>query len=98
MREEFGGNWYRTAGGQAEGWLCPALLRYFDGAPDALYVRAEPGQRENTADPSEVTALRNRIEELERLVYSLTLQNELFKIQDEPQLPPPDYPPRQWGL
>jgi hypothetical protein len=24
-----------------EGWLCPALFRYFDQAPAQLYVRAE---------------------------------------------------------
>lgn len=26
---------------QMEGWLCPALFRYFDDAPAELYVRAE---------------------------------------------------------
>jgi hypothetical protein len=25
-----------------EGWLCPALFKYFDKAPPELYVRAEP--------------------------------------------------------
>jgi hypothetical protein len=24
-----------------EGWLCPALFRYFDEAPAELYVKAE---------------------------------------------------------
>jgi len=24
-----------------EGWLCPALFRYFDKAPPELYVKAE---------------------------------------------------------
>jgi hypothetical protein len=42
VREEMGGNWYRSAEMQIEGWLCPALFRYFDRVPAQLYVRAEP--------------------------------------------------------
>jgi hypothetical protein len=42
LREEYGGNWYRwTATGQ-EGWLCPALFKYFDAAPRRLYAQAKP--------------------------------------------------------
>ena len=41
-REEFGGNWYRCAEPAMEGWLCPALFKYFDEAPKKLYARAEP--------------------------------------------------------
>ena len=41
VREEFDGNWYRTEEPPAEGWLCPALFRYFEQAPRALFVRAE---------------------------------------------------------
>jgi hypothetical protein len=42
VREESGGNWYRwTATGQ-EGWLCPALFKYFDKAPARLYAQAKP--------------------------------------------------------
>jgi hypothetical protein len=42
LREEHGGNWYRwTATGQ-EGWLCPALFKYFDAAPRRLYGLARP--------------------------------------------------------
>ncbi|MGD1903941.1 MAG: DUF6717 family protein [Geitlerinemataceae cyanobacterium] len=40
LREEFGGHWYRLAEGQ-EGWLCPALFKYFDEAPEEIYVMAE---------------------------------------------------------
>ena len=40
------GNWYRgQIGGEEEvlvGWLCPALLCYFDAAPKRLFVRADP--------------------------------------------------------
>lgn len=41
VREEMGGNWYRADEPPSEGWLCPALFRYFDQAPLELYVKAE---------------------------------------------------------
>ena len=41
VREEMLGNWYRTEEPEMEGWLCPALFRYFDEAPRDLYVKAE---------------------------------------------------------
>jgi hypothetical protein len=41
-REEMSGNWYRSDNPPMEGWLCPALFRYFDEAPAELYVKAEP--------------------------------------------------------
>jgi hypothetical protein len=41
VREEMGGNWYRADEPPSEGWLCPALFRYFEEAPAELYVRAE---------------------------------------------------------
>ncbi|MFM7071512.1 MAG: DUF6717 family protein [Planctomycetota bacterium] len=41
VRAEMGGNWYRTEQPQAEGWLCPALFRYFTAAPTTLFVKAE---------------------------------------------------------
>lgn len=40
LREESGGNWYRTEDGK-EGWLCPALFKYFPSAPENIYIRAE---------------------------------------------------------
>ena len=42
VREEMGGNWYRTEDPTMEGWLCPALFRYFDRAPERIYVKTEP--------------------------------------------------------
>jgi hypothetical protein len=41
-REEYGGNWYYAPQLDIEGWLCPALFKYFDKAPRELYGRAEP--------------------------------------------------------
>lgn len=41
VREESGGNWYAGENPPLEGWLCPALFRYFDTAPRELYIRAE---------------------------------------------------------
>jgi hypothetical protein len=40
-RGEMGGNWFRSESPPMEGWLCPALFRYFDEAPAELYVKAE---------------------------------------------------------
>ena len=39
VREEFGGNWYRWGG--REGWLCPALFRYFSTAPARIYCQVK---------------------------------------------------------
>ena len=41
VREEMGGNWYRLESPPLEGWLCPALFKYFEHAPQELFVRAE---------------------------------------------------------
>ena len=41
-REEYGGNWYFSPDFKMEGWLCPALFKYFDKAPSEIYVKAEP--------------------------------------------------------
>jgi hypothetical protein len=42
VRPEGGGNYYRTDDTPMEGWLCPALFRYYRKAPKELYVKAEP--------------------------------------------------------
>ena len=39
QREELDGNIYRWEAGDHEGWLCPALLKYFDEAPEKLHVQ-----------------------------------------------------------
>jgi hypothetical protein len=41
-REESGGNWYFSPTYGFEGWLCPALFKYFENAPKELYAKAEP--------------------------------------------------------
>ena len=41
-RQESGGNWYYSDHYEMEGWLCPALFKYFETAPREIYVRAEP--------------------------------------------------------
>ena len=38
-REEFGGNWYYSSALEMEGWLCPALFKYFDSAPKNIYAQ-----------------------------------------------------------
>jgi len=40
-RSESGGNWYYCEKFSMEGWLCPALFKYFAEAPREIYVKAE---------------------------------------------------------
>lgn len=42
VREEITGNWYRWEERNLEGWLCPALFKYFDAAPQTIFCKAEP--------------------------------------------------------
>jgi hypothetical protein len=49
-RADGSGNIYYSAELDAEGWLCPALLRYFDGSrssrrPSAVEIRVGLGER-----------------------------------------------------
>lgn len=41
-RPEYGGNWYEIEGTGQEGWLCPALYRYYTPAPERLYIQIRP--------------------------------------------------------
>jgi hypothetical protein len=41
-RIDVGGNWYYCPEFRLEGWLCPALLRYFEEAPKQIYVQVKP--------------------------------------------------------
>ena len=40
-RSDGWGNWYYAEQLDMEGWLCPALLRYFPEAPKHLYVQVK---------------------------------------------------------
>ena len=40
-RKGMGGNWYYSERFKTEGWLCPALFKYFRQAPKEIYVKAE---------------------------------------------------------
>ncbi len=44
VRQEYGGNWYRWELHNSEGWLCPALFKYFSEAPEKIYCKAEPSR------------------------------------------------------
>jgi len=39
--DDGGGSYYRLDAPPMEGWLCPALFRYFAEPPPELYVKAE---------------------------------------------------------
>jgi hypothetical protein len=42
LREEFGGNWYKIFYLDMEGWLCPALFKYFTAAPSEIFLQIKP--------------------------------------------------------
>ena len=44
-RAEYGGTWYRWPERAMEGWLCPALFKYFPEAPEEIYVQAQAKSR-----------------------------------------------------
>jgi len=41
-RADGSGNWYYSPDLDMEGWLCPALLRYFGEPPPEIYVQIKP--------------------------------------------------------
>jgi len=43
-REEMGGHWYFSPDLGIEGWLCPALFKYFDAAPPKIYALLGPSK------------------------------------------------------
>ena len=40
--EHHGGHWYHSRELGIDGWLCPALFRYFDAAPERIYAQFKP--------------------------------------------------------
>jgi hypothetical protein len=41
-RNDGAGDWYYSPELASEGWLCPALLKYFERAPKTIYVQVKP--------------------------------------------------------
>ncbi|MBD2304409.1 hypothetical protein H6G17_02585 [Chroococcidiopsis sp. FACHB-1243] len=41
IKEEFGGHWYCWQQQNLEGWLCPALFKYFTEPPQKISCKAE---------------------------------------------------------
>lgn len=46
-KAESGGYWYRWDALGVDGWLCPALFKYFEKAPANIYVQIKPQQKED---------------------------------------------------
>ena len=42
LRGDQQGNYYRLDDPPMEGWICPALFKYYEKPPAELYVRADP--------------------------------------------------------
>ena len=45
IRAEGGGNWYHCPQLGSEGWLCPALYKYFNDAPKKIWVIFKDSQK-----------------------------------------------------
>jgi hypothetical protein len=45
LRGDQGGNFYKLDDPPMEGWICPAMFRYYKSAPPNLYFKAEPLQK-----------------------------------------------------
>jgi hypothetical protein len=45
LRKEYDGNVYWSEDIGMEGWLCPALLKYFKSAPKRLYIQIKERKR-----------------------------------------------------
>ena len=41
IKKEFGGSWYYWQQKNLEGWLCPAMLKYFSKTPKKIYCKAQ---------------------------------------------------------
>ena len=39
VEKELGGNWYKSEELGMGGWLCPALIKYFNEAPERIYAQ-----------------------------------------------------------
>ncbi len=94
------GYWYRDNGKEGAGCSCPVLFDCFETSPEAIYMKAEGGKLEVQAlpiNPEEVIALRNRVDELEKIVYRLTMENELLRSGGAQEEPPAGGGGRYWA-
>ncbi len=52
VRADMSGNWYRSPILGMEGWLCPALLKYFESPPAKLYAQFRARVPNKTMEPA----------------------------------------------
>ena len=52
VRADMSGNWYRSQALGMEGWLCPALLKYFEAPPKKLYAQFRARSPNKTMEPT----------------------------------------------
>lgn len=52
VRADMSGNWYRSQALGMEGWLCPALLKYFQSPPTNLYAQFRARVPNKTMEPT----------------------------------------------
>lgn len=83
IRRQDGGNWYTSAELKLDGWLCPALYKYFKTAPQKLYIKVLPNQapRTRNQEPVNMTSPKKLLGYDDAgFVYIRTISNaRLFK-------------------
>lgn len=57
VREEIDGHWYTAEGTDQEGWLCPAMFKYFDAAPSSIYAKAESSITQHSTHNEKTVAI-----------------------------------------
>lgn len=89
LRREYDGNWYGWPETRQEGWLCPALFRYFDKPPAEIYCRASAlkGDRAGTTDKAAQISLADIDEKLDLVlewIGALTERVAALELEKKP--------------
>lgn len=87
-----GGNWYEcrnSDGEMTEGWLCPALFKYYDKAPQKLYAQVMPRAEGEKIKPDEAPLYKHVLSGLSSLanIVGETLGRSTGFSRDDVDLP-----------
>jgi hypothetical protein len=52
-RKDGSGNWYYSQEFKTEGWLCPALLKFFPSPPKEIYIKTESIEEKDSQPKSD---------------------------------------------
>lgn len=72
VREESSGNTYEWRG--QEGWLCPALFRYFNETPKKLYIEVRPTEAQQDFEEWFAHRMKQAAPQMNTLLGSFAVQ------------------------